>query len=45
MDPATGEVWAAVPSSTLEDVEEAIASARHALPGWSAIPALDFTQP
>ncbi|WP_462406727.1 aldehyde dehydrogenase family protein [Gracilibacillus sp. Marseille-QA3620] len=41
IDPSTGQIWASVPRSTVEDVEEAVASARQALPAWSAVPALE----
>lgn len=41
VDPSTGHVWASVPRSTVEDVEEAVASARQALPSWSDVSALE----
>ena len=41
IDPSTGHVWASVPRSTVEDVEEAVLSARNALRTWSAVPALE----
>lgn len=37
VDPSTGEVWAKVPSSTLEDVDNAVAAAKAAFPGWAAL--------
>jgi aminomuconate-semialdehyde/2-hydroxymuconate-6-semialdehyde dehydrogenase len=38
-NPATGEVYAWVPDSQLDDLEMAIASAESAFPEWSAMPA------
>lgn len=37
-DPSTGEVIAKVPRCLPEEVEEAVASAKAAFPGWSATP-------
>jgi len=34
-NPATGEVYAILPNSTPEDVEDAVAAATKAFPGWS----------
>jgi aldehyde dehydrogenase (NAD+) len=36
-NPATGEVWAKVPQSDSTDADEAVAAARSAFPGWSAL--------
>ena len=38
-NPSTGEVIAKVPCCTREEVEQAIAAAKKAFPGWSATPA------
>jgi aldehyde dehydrogenase (NAD+) len=38
VNPATGEVWAQIPSSDRDDVEEAVAAAKAAFPVWSALP-------
>ncbi|MEV6029928.1 aldehyde dehydrogenase family protein [Nonomuraea sp. NPDC052116] len=40
VNPATGEVWARIPASGAPDAEAAVAAARRAFPGWSALPAL-----
>jgi aminomuconate-semialdehyde/2-hydroxymuconate-6-semialdehyde dehydrogenase len=37
-EPATGEVFAHCPASTVEDVDAAITAARRAAPGWAAAP-------
>ncbi|MGM9925769.1 MAG: aldehyde dehydrogenase family protein [Bacillus sp. (in: firmicutes)] len=37
IDPATGKVWAKIPSSTVEDVDAAVAAARAAFPSWSGL--------
>ncbi|MBB5435075.1 aldehyde dehydrogenase family protein [Nocardiopsis composta] len=39
-DPATGEVWARVPASGAEDVDDAVAAAAAAFPAWRATPPL-----
>jgi aldehyde dehydrogenase (NAD+) len=41
LNPATGEVYAAVPEGGPEDVDLAVAAARRALPGWSRTSATD----
>ena len=38
-NPATGEVESAIPRSSREDVQLAVAAARRAFPGWSGTPA------
>lgn len=43
-DPSTGEIIAKVPRCTPSEVEEAIASAKAAYPGWSATPVLKRVQ-
>ncbi|MCC8025099.1 MAG: CoA-acylating methylmalonate-semialdehyde dehydrogenase [Clostridium sp.] len=43
-DPSTGEVIAKVPSCTREEVEEAVASAKAAYPGWSSTPVIKRVQ-
>jgi malonate-semialdehyde dehydrogenase (acetylating)/methylmalonate-semialdehyde dehydrogenase len=43
-NPSTGEVIAKVPCCTKEEVEQAIASAKAAFPGWSATPAAKRVQ-
>ena len=43
-NPSTGQVIAQVPCCTKEEVEEAIASAKAAFPGWSATPVLKRVQ-
>ncbi|MFC4592493.1 aldehyde dehydrogenase family protein [Sphaerisporangium corydalis] len=40
VNPATGEVWAQIPASGRADADAAVAAAREAFPGWSALPAL-----
>ncbi|WP_405146510.1 aldehyde dehydrogenase family protein [Sphaerisporangium sp. NBC_01403] len=40
VNPATGEVWARIPASGRADADAAVAAARKAFPGWSAMPAL-----
>lgn len=44
INPSTGEVIAKVPCCTPDEVEEAIASAKAAFPGWSATPVLKRVQ-
>ncbi len=41
IDPATGEVIAAVPDCAREQLDEAVAAARHAFPAWAATPLLE----
>lgn len=43
-NPSTGEVIAEVPCCTRDEVEAAIASAKAAFPGWSAMPVLKRVQ-
>lgn len=43
-DPSTGEVIAKVPSCTREEVEQAVASAKAAYPGWSSTPVIKRVQ-
>ena len=38
VNPATGEVWARIPASDRDDVDEAVAAAKAAFPAWSALP-------
>lgn len=38
VDPSTGEVIGAVPEGTTQDVDNAVAAARDAFPGWAATP-------
>jgi phenylacetaldehyde dehydrogenase len=38
LNPATGEVIATAPSAGAADIDEAVAAARAALPGWQAVP-------
>ena len=38
-NPATGEVWARIPAGDQADVDAAVAAAKEAFPGWSALPA------
>ena len=38
IEPATGKAFAEVPDSGLADVEDAVAAARAATPGWAATP-------
>lgn len=40
-EPATGAVYASAPDSGAEDIAAAVASAKKALPGWSATPAAE----
>src|SRR6188508_323865 len=40
-EPATGEVYALVPDSGAEDVDEAVAAAERAAPTWAATPAAE----
>ena len=37
-NPATGEIWANVPDGNTEDIDNAVAAARSAFPGWAATP-------
>lgn len=37
VNPASGEIWAQVPASDAGDVQEAVAAAKSALPGWAAL--------
>jgi acyl-CoA reductase-like NAD-dependent aldehyde dehydrogenase len=37
INPATGEVFAACPKAGVEQLDQAVAAARKALPGWSAL--------
>jgi aldehyde dehydrogenase (NAD+) len=39
VNPATGDVWARVPASDRDDVDEAVSAAASAFPAWSALPA------
>lgn len=41
LDPATGETWGSVPAATDGELDEAVAAARTALPGWSELTAAD----
>lgn len=43
-NPSTGEVTAKVPSCTVGEVEEAIAAAKAAFPGWSSTPVIKRVQ-
>jgi malonate-semialdehyde dehydrogenase (acetylating)/methylmalonate-semialdehyde dehydrogenase len=43
-DPSTGEVIAKVPCCTPDEVEEAIAAAKAAYPGWSSTPVMKRVQ-
>ena len=43
-DPSTGEVIAKVPCCTKDEVEQAIAAAKAAFPGWSSTPVIKRTQ-
>ncbi|MFF8015376.1 aldehyde dehydrogenase family protein [Streptomyces sp. NPDC007929] len=38
-NPASGEVWARIPAGDQADVDAAVAAAKEAFPGWSALPA------
>lgn len=40
-DPATGEVFAAVPDAGAAELDDAVAAARAAFPGWAATPLAD----
>lgn len=40
-DPATGEIWATIPSSNVEDVEATVSAARTAFPSWAALTATE----
>ena len=44
INPSTGEIIAKVPCCTPEEVEEAIASAKAAFPGWSSTPVIKRVQ-
>nr|WP_277398285.1 aldehyde dehydrogenase family protein [Neobacillus citreus] len=39
INPATGDVWAKIPLSTIEDVDAAVTAARTAFPKWAALSA------
>ncbi|MDV6377090.1 aldehyde dehydrogenase family protein [Sporosarcina sp. GW1-11] len=39
IDPATGETWAVIPSSSIEDAEQVIQAARGAFENWSSLSA------
>ncbi|MGE7603016.1 aldehyde dehydrogenase family protein [Peribacillus sp. NPDC097675] len=41
IDPSTGNVWATIPCSTVEDAESAVLSARNAFEGWSSLSAIE----
>ena len=41
VEPATGHVYSRLPDSEEADVERAVAAARRAFPGWSAVPAVE----
>jgi len=41
VEPATGQVYSRLPDSDATDVERAVAAARRAFPGWSALPAVE----
>ncbi|MBE6828608.1 MAG: aldehyde dehydrogenase family protein, partial [Ruminococcaceae bacterium] len=43
-DPSTGEVIAKVPCCTPDEVEQAVASAKAAYPGWSSTPVVKRVQ-
>lgn len=43
-DPSTGELIAKVPCCTADEVEEAVAAAKAAYPGWSATPVMKRVQ-
>ena len=38
LNPATGAVWARIPASGRDDVDEAVAAAKAAFPAWSSLP-------
>ncbi|MFF5022089.1 aldehyde dehydrogenase family protein [Micrococcus luteus] len=40
-DPATGRQWGSVPAATAQELDDAVAAARRALPGWSALSAAE----
>jgi aminomuconate-semialdehyde/2-hydroxymuconate-6-semialdehyde dehydrogenase len=40
-EPATGEVYASVPDSGVEEIDAAVQAARKAFPAWSALPACE----
>ncbi len=40
-DPSTGETFAAIPAATAADVDEAVAAARAAQPGWAGLAGVD----
>jgi aldehyde dehydrogenase (NAD+) len=42
-DSTTEEVIGTVPEGTIEDIDRAVASARQAFPGWSAVPVAERT--
>jgi aldehyde dehydrogenase (NAD+) len=39
INPATGQVWAKIPASDKNDVEDAVAAAKRAFPAWSGLSA------
>lgn len=41
LEPATGEVYSLIPDSGAEDVDRAVAAAKKAYPGWSALNAAE----
>lgn len=41
LEPATGEVYSLIPDSGAEDVDRAVAAAKKAYPGWSALTAAE----
>ncbi len=43
-EPATGEVYSQVPDSDGRDVDQAVAAARRAFPGWARTPAAERSQ-
>ncbi len=40
-EPATGQAYARIPDSHKTDIDNAVAAAQHAFPGWSATPAAE----
>ncbi|MEZ4415299.1 MAG: aldehyde dehydrogenase [Gemmatimonadota bacterium] len=44
IEPATGAVYARVPASGAQDIDEAVAAAAAAFPGWSSTPAAERSQ-
>src|SRR2546425_3976465 len=42
INPATGEPYAMVASASGEDVEDAVAAAKHAQPDWAKLPAIEL---